>query len=89
MQFILEQQAQCTVLHAKNEASHAEQKAEIKEIRRLMLKLVAMQVEDRKLTQEIKQKVKALAREGRETRKELRAFIRSLRGRPRNDASRN
>ena len=109
MQFILEQMAHCSVLHAKNEALHAkhegrfarheasraEHEAEIKQIRRLMLQAAAMRVEDRQLTREIKkelkvltEKMQALAEQGRETKKELQAFLRSLRGRSGNGASR-
>ena len=96
MEFILQQQAKNEALHAKNEAlhakhearfaklesGHAEHKADIKEIRRLLLKSAAVGVE-------VRRQLRLLAEESRETKKEVRDLTRALRGRGGNGASRN
>jgi DNA-binding ferritin-like protein (Dps family) len=87
IEFILEQQAKNEVRHSKNEALRAEHKAEIKEIRRLLLRGAAMQVQDRKFLRSLAEEMRLLAEESRETKREVRDLTRALRGR--NGASGN
>ena len=112
MEFILEQQGHCAALYAQREARHAqhetrdaehearraEHDADIKEIRRLLLKSSAMRVQDRhefrnlhkaaaKEMKELKQEVKALTADVRETERVLQDFIRSMRGQSGNGSS--